>query len=681
MLDIGPYLAKSPTEEGFNRRLLGKIGTIGNKAYNKIKKRADEFTFFTYRRGGVKSILGDTTTNAAESSNASNAIRDGRYKCTIDTMILVFDGLTSKISTLHQLAITNLNQFDPNTGSPSAPIEVCKEIKLKLESEMLTLFFNYDKQKACETLSELSELGDYDRDLANDSINNPLPAISAKYELNSIQVHPQGEYVQCVIKPTARWCGECNSLNYKKPGSFAVHIRPFDVDASNTSKDIYSQHTCTCHYTFSHGFVCKHISFVLFHIQKWVKNKDFRHFKFENYVWTKPCFYDVAFHTQSLFTSTNIMPASLPYELINWEKHLDALPLLPFEFKAMKQSKNHRRLNPGAVASNEGREALQSAITNSDESSDENVEAAAEDVLAADVEAAAEDVPAAVEEAAAEEAETEEEQVPYLLQQTYYMCAVDRTRIENSIINPRLCTTCFDVGHNCSKCPHPLLQIALDRQADAAQYKKIITNCSRDWSPFEFLDAKHCNPLSDWHLIASDTSDLVTYRSDYTEDDTIMHMDTQDSVIASDTTMMDTTDTTTINSSSSSSDGALLGQAEDDQQKHDNGDDDDGDDGAFLAQEPIAQSLMVSPSVAPSCNYPGCSYNLQNVELKRCTNSPCHNQLHHMCGVAFTTKWNITQDEPDRSFWCHQCNTKYLKSIARHQGRGIKSGAARIVMR
>ena len=90
---------------------------------------------------------------------------------------------------------------------------------------------------------------------------------------------------------------------------------------------------------------------------------------------------------------------------------------------------------------------------------------------------------------------------------------------------------------------------------------------------------------------------------------------------------------------------------------------------------------MVSRPVAPSCNYPGCSYNLQNVELKRCTNSPCHNQLHHMCGVAFTTKCNITQDEPDRSFWCHQCNTKYLKSIGRHQGRGIKSGAARIVMR
>ena len=72
---------------------------------------------------------------------------------------------------------------------------------------------------------------------------------------------------------------------------------------------------------------------------------------------------------------------------------------------------------------------------------------------------------------------------------------------------------------------------------------------------------------------------------------------------------------------------------------------------------------------------------VQNLELKRCTNSPCHNQLHHICGVAFTSKWNIPQDELDRSFWCYQCNTKYLNTSARHQGRGIKSGAARIVMR
>ena len=56
-------------------------------------------------------------------------------------MILVFEGLTAKLSTLHQLPVTNVNQFDPNTGLSSAPIEVCKEIKVKLEHEMLKLFF------------------------------------------------------------------------------------------------------------------------------------------------------------------------------------------------------------------------------------------------------------------------------------------------------------------------------------------------------------------------------------------------------------------------------------------------------------------------------------------------------------------------------------------------------------
>ena len=46
MLDIGPYLAKSPTEEGFNRRLLSKIGMIGSKAYYNIKKKGRSFYFY-----------------------------------------------------------------------------------------------------------------------------------------------------------------------------------------------------------------------------------------------------------------------------------------------------------------------------------------------------------------------------------------------------------------------------------------------------------------------------------------------------------------------------------------------------------------------------------------------------------------------------------------------------------
>ena len=89
----------------------------------------------------------------------------------------------------------------------------------------------------------------------------------------------------------------------------------------------------------------------------------------------------------------------------------------------------------------------------------------------------------------------------------------------------------------------------------------------------------------------------------------------------------------------------------------DDGDDDDDDD---LVDQPIAQSSMVSASVVRSCNYPGCSFDLQ---LNPCTKQSCQNVLHHLCGQKFTGEKGMYQEDdandprPDQSHWCFHCNS------------------------
>ena len=122
-------------------------------------------------------------------------------------------------------------------------------------------------------------------------------------------MNSHGKSIQCVITPTRRWSQECiDVLNHSSPPpSFRIKICPFDCDESTSStssttttsstsstsggnttvKDVYSQHKCSCEFTYSHGFVCKHIAFVLYNIRKFVPDNVYPSFPYDKYVWVR----------------------------------------------------------------------------------------------------------------------------------------------------------------------------------------------------------------------------------------------------------------------------------------------------------------------------------------------------------------------------------------------------------
>ena len=137
---LGPYLALSPTEFIFDKRVTNLLNIGFNQGQVKaLKDRAGEFAFCKY---GVNTVYGETTTNAAESQNAAHVIADGRRMNVIATLIGVHEALSTKFNKLQQEAIDAIEAVD-NIGIRSAPNVVCSSIVKEVEADIASLYFDF----------------------------------------------------------------------------------------------------------------------------------------------------------------------------------------------------------------------------------------------------------------------------------------------------------------------------------------------------------------------------------------------------------------------------------------------------------------------------------------------------------------------------------------------------------
>ncbi len=141
---LGPYLALSPTEFIFDKRVTNLLNIGFNQGQVKaLKDRAGEFAFCKY---GLNTVYGETTTNAAESQNAAHVIADGRRMNVIATLIGVHEALSTKFNKLQQEAIDAIEAVD-NIGIRSAPNVVCSSIVKEVEADIASLYFDFQKEK------------------------------------------------------------------------------------------------------------------------------------------------------------------------------------------------------------------------------------------------------------------------------------------------------------------------------------------------------------------------------------------------------------------------------------------------------------------------------------------------------------------------------------------------------
>ena len=311
--------------------------------------------------------MGETTTNAAESQNAAKVINSARRFNVIDAMITMHDEQDKKLNVLHGEAMKWLLEIDEN-GQPS-PMLVCETIQRKLEHQIASLFFDYRTQLALQKISEITNIiiRNGESAITND-VNSQLTSIDCKFEIwNVPTVPPSGDYVKCTLVPTARYQQMCQDKDWGAPSSFTVKIQPFDEVTE--SINCYTEHTCTCGETFTYGYVCKHIGLVLYFIRKIIHSSNLSangkaNFPWKKYLWTRKCFYDVNYHSETLKRQCDIDPIPLMNKLTEWSS-LSPMPLLPSELHKRNTPRNASRLTAGATKRKVDSEEGEDLINNS----------------------------------------------------------------------------------------------------------------------------------------------------------------------------------------------------------------------------------------------------------------------------------------------------------------------------
>ena len=488
-------------------------------------------------------------------------------------MIHLHDSLDKKLNLLFNSATDLLEAID-KTGQVS-PQLVCGEIQKKLENEIASLYYDYSKNQALKRLSEVTNATTFDSinshvnnngvNAISSNINIQLPTIASKYEIHlTASIPPIGDSVQCTLSPTSRYQEMCAVKHWCKPDSFHVTIKPFDGDADK----IYTAHSCTCSESFTHGHVCKYIGWVLYNIRKVVADActnntlRARQFPFEKYFWTRECFYDTNYHSKTLKRQCDIREIPLLDDLREWES-LSPMPMLPWELHRRKSTRLAPRFREGAVKRKvEGDEALE-FMNNS------NLAAGAFTPESVTNDCVTEINPANVDG---------------ILQQIHLMAMGDRFRVSRGLVDPPLCSGCFESGHKIPQCPYPQLCKVLESQNEAKKYQSLISNLEDyDWTRYSELDGLVCNPSKQWQILSE--NDLCTDVVDNGDDDDNGGNSGSNMVISSSSNSSSTTATFDDTSSPGS---------------HHDEDNDVDFDGAGAAGEQQPQTVTDSSNIIPS---------------------------------------------------------------------------------